>query len=716
MVNRVILGSSGKLDALQRYILRGEDAMEIMTDQRFRKTAKVFRAFVFIGMIVAAFFFLVYFSIIGYAKILGPPPLAVPQSTIYMADDGTVIGESHTGEKRYWVPLKDISPDLVKATISIEDRNFYAHRGFDYKRIAGALLADLKAMSKVQGASTITQQYARNLYLSHDKTWERKLTEAFYTLRLEMNYSKNEILEGYLNTIYYGSGAYGVQTASQYYFGKDARDLTLGEASMLAGIPKGPSYYSPLTNEERANSRQQTILTAMETKGYIDQEEAKAAAAEKLTLVGKHPTESLGKAPYFQDAVQNELKYSLNLDERTIKLGGLKVYTTLDMKQQELAEEMVTEHISEDSAIQTGFISMDPKSGHVKAMVGGRDYEESPFNRAIQAVRQPGSTIKPLLYYAALEHGFTPTTTMKSELTTFRLEDGKTEYTPHNFNNKYANDEITMAQALAVSDNVFAVKTHLFLGQDVLVDTAKRFGLSSKMAQVPSLALGTSGVSVIEMASAYSMFANGGKYVEPVLIERVESHDGEVIYEHEEKGEQILEPELASVMNHMMTGMFDPKLNGYASVTGSTMADEISRPYAGKSGSTNTDSWMIGYTPQLVSAVWTGYDKGKPIEKSNEKAFSKNVWVNFMEKAHEGVPATNFKTAKGTVGVFINPENGKIATANCPVKRLTYFKDGTEPQEYCTEHLDEGEQLQKPKDETEKKPDKKPWYKKIFGL
>lgn len=690
--------------------------MEIMTDQRFRKTARVFRAFVFIGMIVAAFFFLVYFSIIGYAKILGPPPLAVPQSTIYMADDGTVIGESHTGQKRYWVPLKDISPDLVKATISIEDRNFYEHRGFDYKRIVGAVLADIKAMAKVQGASTITQQYARNLYLSHDKTWKRKLTEAFYTLRLEMNYSKNEILEGYLNTIYYGSGAYGVQTASQYYFGKDARDLTLGEASMLAGIPKGPSYYSPLTNEERANSRQETILRAMEIKGYIDNTEAKEAATEKLTLVGKHPTGSLGQAPYFQDAVQNELKYSLNLDERTIKLGGLKVYTTLDLKQQQLAEEMVTKYIAEDSTIQTGFIAMDPRSGHVKAMVGGRDYEQSPFNRAIQAVRQPGSTIKPLLYYAALEHGFTPTTTMRSELTTFRFDDGHSEYTPHNFNNKYANDEITMAQALAVSDNVFAVKTHLFLGQDILVDTTKRFGISTKMAQVPSLALGTSGVRVVEMATAYSMFANGGKYVEPVLIERVESHNGEVIYEHEDKGEQILKPDLASVMNHMMTGMFDPKLNGYTSVTGSTMTDEISRPYAGKSGSTNTDSWMIGYTPQLVSAVWTGYDKGKPIEKSNEKAFSKNVWVNFMEKAHEDVPATNFKTAKGTIGVFINPENGKIATANCPVKRLTYFKDGTEPQEYCTDHLDEGEPLQKHEPEPEEKSEKKPWYKRILGL
>ncbi|MCM3586833.1 PBP1A family penicillin-binding protein [Mesobacillus maritimus] len=691
--------------------------MEIMTDQRFRKTAKLFRAVLFIGMILAAVLFLIYFSILIYAKILGPPALAVPQSTIYMADDGSMIGESHTGQKRYWVPIQDISSDLVKATVSIEDRNFYEHRGFDYKRIAGALLADLKAMAKVQGASTITQQYARNLYLSHDKTWKRKLTEAFYTIRLEMNYSKKEILEGYLNTIYYGNGAYGVQAASLYYFGKDAKDLSLAESAMLAGIPKGPSTYSPLANQEKAEKRQEIILQAMETKGFIDSSTADKAAAERLTLVGKHPTGNLGQAPYFQDAVQNELKYNLNIDDRTIALGGLRVYTTLNLEHQKTAEEMVEKHLLQDTNIQTGFISMNPKNGHVTSMIGGRDYESSPFNRAVQAVRQPGSTFKPLLYYAALEQGFTPTTMMKSELTTFRFENGKTEYTPHNFNNKYANDDITMAQALALSDNVYAVKTHLFLGEDVLVDTAKRFGLTTKMAEVPSLALGTSGVKVIEMAAAYSLFANGGKYVEPVLIERVENHNGEVIYEHDDhSGDRILKPELASVMNHMLTGMFDPKLNGYSSVTGISMVDEMSRPYAGKSGSTNTDSWMIGYTPQLVSAVWTGYDKGRPIETSTEQVISKNIWFNFMEKALKDEPAVNFPTTKGTVGVYINPENGKIASKNCPVKRLTYFKDGTEPQEYCTDHLEDGEHPVEHEKQPAKEQDKKPWYKRIFGL
>ncbi|MEI2357363.1 transglycosylase domain-containing protein [Mesobacillus zeae] len=691
--------------------------MEIMTNQRFRRTAKYLRALLFILAAAATIGAVLYFSVIGYAKLLGPPPLAVPQSTLYMADNGTVIGESNSGQKRYWVPLNDISPALMEAAISIEDKKFYSHGGFDYKRIAGAALADMKAMSKVQGASTITQQYARNLYLEHDKTWKRKLSEAFYTLRLEMNYSKNEILEGYLNTIYYGNGAYGVQAASRYYFGKDASDLNLAEAAMLAGIPKGPSLYSPFASKERAENRQATVLQAMENNGYISAAERNKALSESLKLIGKHENPDLGKAPYFQDAVRNALKNTLKFDDRALALGGLKIYTTLNLKQQKIAEEVMEQEISKDSDIQAGFVAMDPKTGHVKAMIGGRDYKESPFNRAAQAVRQPGSTMKPLLYYAALEQGFTPATTMKSEQTTFRFEDARQPYTPHNFNNKYAEGDITMAQALALSDNIYAVKTHLFLGEKALIETAKEFGITTKMEKVPSLALGTSGVKVIEMAGAYSMMANGGKKVEPVLIERIENQHGDVIYEHSEEAETVLKPELASVLTHMMTGMFDRKLDGYTSVTGRSMATAMSRPYAGKSGTTGTDSWMIGFTPQLVSAVWTGYDKGKPLELSTEQIYSKNVWFQFMEKALEDKPVKKFEPAKDTVGVKIDPQNGKLAGPGCPVKRLTYFKEGTEPVEQCTDHLNEEihkKRKHKDKHKEKHKEEQSPWYRELF--
>jgi penicillin-binding protein 2D len=685
--------------------------MEIITDQRFRKTIKYLRAIVILSLIGIAFMLLILLGIFGYAKILGPPPLAVPQSTLYYSDDGTVIGESNSGEKRYWISLDKISPSLVEATISIEDKNFYDHNGFDFKRIAGAALADIKAMAKVQGASTITQQYARNLFLEHEKTWKRKLLEAFYTIRLEMNYSKKEILEGYLNTIYYGNGAYGAQAASQYYFGKNCDELSVAEASMLAGIPKGPGIYSPFANFEKSKQRQKIVLNSMVNNQYISSAEADRAAAEQLTLTGEHLHTKTELAPYFQDAVRNALKTKLHLDDRTIALGGLRIYTTLDLDQQKKAEETIEKLISKDSEIQIGLVSMNPKNGHVKAMIGGRNYEKSPFNRAVQAVRQPGSTFKPILYYAALENGFTPSTLIRSEETTFRFEDGRPNYTPHNFNNQYANSDITMAQALALSDNIYAIKTHLFLGEDTLVEKVKEFGIHTKMSKVPSLALGTSGVRVIEMANAYSLFANGGKKVEPVFITRVENHRGEVIYEEKEESETVLRPDLAFVMTHMMTGMFDTKLNGYASVTGSTMIKDMTRPYAGKSGSTETDSWMIGFTPQLVTAVWTGFDKGKPLERTIDKMYAKNVWIHFMENALKGKPVKNFKPPDGVVGVYINPENGKLATDDCPVKRFTYFAAGTEPTEYCTEHLDESGG---PKKEMKEKKQQAPWYKKIF--
>ena len=348
-------------------------------------------------------------------------------------------------------------------------------------------------------------------------------------------------------------------------------------------------------------------------------------------------------APYFQDAVKQVLKTQLQMDERTIELGGLRVYTTLNEQQQALAEEAFAKTIEKSSNIQAALVAMKPETGEVTALVGGRDYQQSPFNRATQAVRQPGSTIKPLLYYAALENGFTPSTTLTSEVTTFAFDDGKSSYSPKNYNHQYANADITLAQAIALSDNIYAVKTHLFLGQDKLIETASRFGLTTKMDEVPSLALGTSGARVIEMVNAYSILANGGKKVQPVFITKVENHKGEVLYQQKKETEQILDPDQAFVMTQMLTGVFDEKLNGYTKVTGSTIAKQLTRPYAGKSGSTSTDSWMIGYTPQLVTGVWTGYDQAKKIERPLEKTYAKKIWATFMETSLKDEPVKYFK-------------------------------------------------------------------------
>ncbi|AZV45469.1 transglycosylase domain-containing protein [Peribacillus asahii] len=681
--------------------------MEVIPLQRFKRAGKYVRAFLILATLGIILLFIMLLSLLIYAKILGPPPLAVPESTLYYSESGTVIGETNNGQKRYWVSIDSISPELVNATIAVEDRQFYTHKGFDVKRIGGAIIADLKARAKVQGASTITQQYARNLFLDHDKTWKRKWNEALYTIRLEMNYSKEEILEGYLNTIYYGHGAYGAEAASQYYFGKTAKELTLAEASILAGIPKGPSSYSPIVNLEKAKTRQNIVLHSMVQKNYISEAEQKQALQAPLSLKGEHTIVTNKMAPYFQDAVKQTLQKELGIDERTIELGGLRVYTTLDEKQQALAEEAFEKIITKSSNIQGALVAMKPKTGEVTALVGGRDYQQSPFNRATQAIRQPGSTIKPLLYYAALENGFTPSTTLMSEKTTFKFDEGQSSYSPSNYNHQYADSEITLAQAIALSDNIYAVKTHLFLGQKVLRDTAKRFGLTSKMEVVPSLALGTSGARIIEMVNAYSLFANGGKKVKPVFITKVENHQGDVLFQYKKENEQVLDPDQTFVMTQMLTGVFDETLNGYTKVTGSTISKQLTHVYAGKSGSTSTDSWMIGYTPQLVTGVWTGYDQAKKIENPAEKVYAKKIWATFMEASLKDKPVKYFKETSNVIGLHIDPKSGKIASERCSNSRLTYFVKGTEPEEYCPEHF-KGDA---PK---EQQPAKKPWYKWIL--
>ncbi|WP_078378577.1 transglycosylase domain-containing protein [Sutcliffiella halmapala] len=685
--------------------------MELITNDRLQQVLKMVRALIFILFILAILLFLVISGVLIYAKSKGAPPLAVTQSSIIYSKDGSIIGEAHSGEKRYWVGVEDVSPHLIDATIAVEDRRFFTHHGFDPKRIAGALLADIKAMAKVQGASTISQQYARNLFLEHEKTWKRKIEEALYTIRIEANYTKEEILEGYLNTIYYGHGAYGVESASYYYFGKPARDLNLAEASMLAGIPKGPSVFSPFADQERALTRQKTVLQSMVDNKNITSEEVALTLATPLVYGNREHLPKEFMAPYFQDAVRSVIKNDLKLQEE-LEMGGLHIYTTLDPELQAIAEQEIDATFDPTSNMQVGFVSMEPKSGRVLALVGGRNYEESPYNRVTQAERQPGSTFKPFLYYRALEQGFTPSTGFRSEVTTFQVDDGRSTYTPHNFNNYYANDTLTMMQALPLSDNVYAVKAHLLLGKTELAKQAKKLGITSNLNPVPSLALGTSPVRVLDMANAYSIFANGGNEVKPVFIEKVVNYRGEVLFERERESKELLDPDVTFVLNHMMTGMFDTTLNGYMAVTGNAIRDQLTRPYAGKSGSTETDSWMIGYTPQLVSAVWTGYDRDQSISLWTEKQYAKTIWAGFMEKALENKSVIAFRPTENVVAVQVNPQSGLLSTADCPVSRMTYYLKGTEPTEFCMAHTENvEEETSLPEEPTPDKVEK--WWKKI---
>ncbi|KMM36613.1 transglycosylase domain-containing protein [Guptibacillus hwajinpoensis] len=630
------------------------------------------------------------------AVIMGAPEIQVPQTTIYYDHDQNVIDESNkNGQNRYWVKLDNISPNVIDATLAIEDRSFYTHPGFDFKRIGGAILADLKAMSKVQGASTITQQYARNLFLEHDKTWKRKIVEAFYAYRLEVHYSKNEILEGYLNTIYYGHGSYGIESAARTFFGKSANDLTLAEAAMLAGIPKGPGYYSPYADAERAKNRQETVLDAMVANDSLNQSEAQQALLENMALQAFNEETKQEVAPYFAAEVKKELKSKLALDERVIDQGGLHVYTTLDADMQKTADQWVASSIDKNSDIQAALVAMEPTTGAVKALIGGRDYEKSKFNRATMAKRTPGSTFKPLLYYAALKNGFTPSTLVRSEPTTFYYDNDKETYSPHNYGEAYANDEITLAQALALSDNIVAVKTHMFLEEKTLVKTAKDFGIKSQLSPIPSLALGTKPVGMMEMADAYSMLANGGKSVTPHFIEKVTDRDGKVIYQHEAETEVVLDPAAAFVTTDMMTGIFDESLNDYTRVTGSGIDHLLTRPAAAKTGTTSTDSWMVGFTPQLTAAVWIGYDKGEKLNYRNDGLYAKKIWANFIEDALKGEEVLEFEPPKNVIAVDVDPQTGLLANENCPTKRLAYYIEGTEPHELCADHLGLAEEERK---------------------
>ena len=377
----------------------------------------------------------------------------------------------------------------------------------------------------------------------------------------------------------------------------------------------------------------------------------------------------------------------LQLDQAFVKSSGYHIYSTLNTSFQQQLENTINKNIQSTSDLQTGAIALNPMTGSIQALVGGRSYEQSPFNRAVTAKRMSGSIFKPFLYYAALEHNYTASTKLMSKPTVFTLENNET-YQPSNFNHYYAEAPITLAQALALSDNVYAVKTNLFLGVETLVETARQFGITSDLPAVPSLALGTASVSVDEMVTAYGMLANGGKQIESHTIEKIVDQHGRTVFERNNKvGKQILDPINSFILTNLMTGMFDRTLDGYMAVTGSTITDQLSRPYAGKSGTTNADSWMIGYSPTLVTGIWTGYDDNREIESATETAHAKNIWAAFMEVAHEESEPQKFAIPPGVVSVLIDPATGQIATPYCPISRPMYFKKGTEPTSHCMTHF-----------------------------
>ncbi len=581
----------------------------------------------------------------------------------------------YTGSNNQWINIGDISDDLVNATISIEDKNFYKHQGFDFLRILKAMSINILNKDTIQGASTITQQYAKNLFLDFDKKWSRKIEEAWLTMRLEAHYSKDEILEGYLNTINYG-GIYGIENASKYYFNKSAKDLTLAEASILAGIPKSPANYAPTQNEKAAKKRQKLILKSMYENGYITEEEMNDAYDTKLEYVGINGSDNSNTLMYYQDAVLSELKNIDEIPESFLKTGGLKIHTNLDIEAQNILDQSIKKNLS-DSELETSIVMMDPNNGNILAIAGGKDYNKSQFNRVTSSKRQVGSTMKPFLYYTALENGFTSTTTFTSEKTTFKFSNNKT-YSPDNYNNIYGNKSITLAAALAYSDNVYAVKTHLFLGEENLVEFSKRLGLSNNLEAIPSLALGTEEINILNMIKGYASFANEGYSVEPHFIEKVEDINGNVLYEYNNHKEQILNKSYVYILNELLSNSYNKNLIDFNYPTCISIAPKITKKYAIKTGTTDTDHLIFGYNKDILIGGWIGYDDNRKTE-SSDGTILKNIWVEAIENYTKDKEDNWYKTPNNVIGVLVNPITGELANKNTKNATIMYYIKGTQP-------------------------------------
>ena len=633
-----------------------------------KKTKKILK----IVIIPIILFIFIHIAVYTYCFIT--PKLEINKSQSFYLYD--TKNELVFNDDKSWISLEDISPYLINATISTEDKYFYKHIGFDYLRIAKAIVTNIVKRDKSEGASTITQQYARNLFLNFEKTWKRKIDEALLACELEVHYTKDEILEGYLNTINYG-GVYGIESASKYYFGKSAKDLTLAEATLLAGIPQSPSNYSPVKNYKKSKERQKIVLLMMKNNNKITNEEYNNALNTNLTILGKTEKKEVTSINYFKDSVLEELKKITNIPEEITKTGGLKIYTTLDIEAQEDLEKAVYSYINDETKVQTAAIMMNPNTGGVIAMLGGNDYNKSQYNRATKSKRQVGSTMKPLLYYTALESGFTASSSFTSEKTTFTFSGDKT-YSPNNYNDTYANSPISMAAAISYSDNIYAVKTHLFLGENMLVNTAKRLGITSKLAEVPSLALGTEEISLLEMTTSYSAFANLGYKVEPHFIKKIEDSKGNILYENKEEKELILNQSLTFILNEMLTYTYNKNFIDYNYPTLISLLPNITHKYSIKSGTTDTDLLIIGYNKDAVLSIWNGYDDNSKIE-SKEYSYHKNIWIDTMEAYFKDKETTWYNIPSNVVGVLVNPITGIIANDNDTKKEMFFYIKGTEP-------------------------------------
>lgn len=560
-----------------------------------------------------------------------------PTETSYIYDiNGKVLSSLHDEAHREVVELGEISPHLKRAVIAIEDSHFYRHQGINPTSIGRALLVNYKQGAVVEGASTITMQLVKNLFLNRERSYNRKLAEAVLSMRIEQIFSKDEILEMYLNNIYWGHNNYGVETASETYFNKRAKDLNLAEAAAMAGLIQAPEDYSPFNNYGETKRRQKLVLNRMVELGWISREEMDTAYQEPL-YVAKPTAWQTSQLPYITEAVVSEM--TDRFGQETILKGGMRIQTTVDYQYQRHAENLVRE--AHRTMVSQGFrpdqvslVAVDPRTHYVKALVGGVNYEQSQFNRALQSTRQPGSAFKPFVYYTAFASGkYTPSSMIDDSPVQYR--DGTGYYEPQNYGGKFSGP-VSLQAALQSSLNVPAVKLGKAVGLDKVIEVCRTLGIKSTLQPVVSLPLGAMGVTPMEMAGAYATFANNGWHSDPTLIVQVTDSEGNLLLDNVPRPKLVLDQWAVASLNQVLRGVIDGG-------TGKNAA--IARPAAGKTGTTSSerDVWFVGYVPQLSVAVWVGNDNyrslGKGITGGGQAA---PIWRQFMEHALKDEPVENF--------------------------------------------------------------------------
>lgn len=557
-----------------------------------------------------------------------------PVTTIYSAD-GEVI-KTFTAFKFEKVSINKIPKYLKEAVIATEDKNFYSHRGFDTMGMIRSTIANVASGQVKQGGSTITQQLARILFLSNERTFDRKIKELIIAHRIEKTISKDEILEMYLNSVYLGSGVYGVSSAARTFFDKDLSQLTLAEQALIAGLPQAPSIYSPFANKKAGLKRRNQVLRRMYRNKYITEEQMIAAQKEGLHLSNKPRIYSYNKAPYYIDFVLNELK-NIGFEEQEISQGGLKIYTTLDYKSQNAAQIAAQNALSAAGltkpANQIALFSFSPTTGRIYAYIGGKNYEQSQYDRVTKAVRPSGSSFKPFVYATALQQGVGVDDAIEDTPLTIQ------DWSPKNYGKKYRG-KIAIWQALAISSNVAAVRLIKKSGVDAVIQTAREMGITTPLASDMTIALGSNGVKLYDMVVAYGAFANGGFRVRPYCVERVENSRGVTIYENSgPKIVKVINFETAAGMTYMLRKVVE---------VGTGKAANIAQNVAGKTGTTNDyrDAWFVGFTPDIVTGVWVGNDNNSKLPGITGGAMPARVFAEYMKVAIQNFPKSVFDYPK----------------------------------------------------------------------